>query len=93
LWSRRDGGKTRSGSPFSEPTLATTLREQYIWSPRYVNAPILRDRDADDDPDTGDLGKTDSGLEERLYYLTDANMNVTTLADTGGDAESTGFGR
>ena len=80
---RRDGGKTRSGTPLSEPTLATTLREQYIWSPRYVNAPILRDRD---NAAGGDLGKTGSGLDERLYYLTDANMNVTTLADTGGDA-------
>jgi len=80
---RRDGGKTRSGSPLSEPTLATTLREQYIWSPRYVNALILRDRD---NAAGGDLGKTGSGLDERLYYLTDANMNVTTLTDTGGDA-------
>jgi YD repeat-containing protein len=36
---RRDGGKTRSGSPLSEPTLATTLHEQYVWSPRYIDSP------------------------------------------------------
>ena len=83
---RRDDSKTRSGDPLSEPTLATTLREQYVWSPRYIDAPILRDRETDDDPETGDLGKTGSGLDERLYYLTDAHMNVTTLVDTGGDA-------
>jgi len=41
----------------------------------------LRDRDADSDSETGDLGVTDSGLEERLYYTTDANMNVTALGD------------
>lgn len=80
---RRDGGRTRSGDPLSEPTLATTLREQYVWSPRYIDAPILRDRD---NATGGDLGKTSSGLDERLYYLTDAQMNVTTLVDTGGDA-------
>ena len=34
----------------------------------------------------GDLGKSGSGLDERLYYTTDANMNVTALLDTGGDA-------
>ena len=76
---RRDDGKSRS----SEPTLATTLREQYVWSPRYIDAPILRDRD---NAAGGHLGKTGSGLDERLYYLTDANFNVTTLVNTGGDA-------
>lgn len=80
---RRDGGITRSGSPLSEPALATTLREQYAWSPRYIDSPILRDQDA---ASGGDLGKSGSGLDERLYYLTDAQMNVTALVDTGGDA-------
>ena len=80
---RRDGGIARSGSPLAEPALATTLREQYVWSPRYIDSPILRDRD---DAAGGNLGKSGSGLDERLYYLTDAQMNVTTLVDTGGDA-------
>ena len=60
------------------------LYEQYVWSLRYIDGPILRDRDADEDSQTGDLGKTDSGLEERLYYTTDANMNVTALVNTSG---------
>ena len=59
---------------------------QYVWSARYIDSPVLRDRNADADGETGDLGKTGSGLEERLYYLTDANFNVTTLVDTSGDA-------
>jgi RHS repeat-associated protein len=59
---------------------------QYVWSRRYIDAPVLRDRDADSDSETGDLGVTGSGLEERLYYTTDANMNVTALLDTDGDA-------
>ena len=50
---------------------------QYIWSPRYIDAPILRDKNTDAD------GLCD---DERIYYLGDANFNVTTLVDTGGDA-------
>ena len=58
------------------------LYEQFVWSLRYIDSPILRDRDAV--PETGDLGKSGSGLDERLYYTTDANMNVTALVDTDG---------
>ena len=50
---------------------------QYVWSPRYIDAPVLRDKNTDAD------GLCD---DERLYYLGDANFNVTTLVDTGGDA-------
>jgi RHS repeat-associated protein len=49
-------------------------KTQYVWSVRYIDALILRDRNNDENPD----------LEERLYYLNDANMNVTALiADDG----------
>jgi len=34
----------------------------------------------------GDLGDSGLGLDEWLCGLTDANMNVTALVDTGGDA-------
>jgi len=70
----------------SEETGPETLdvEMQYVWSARYIDAPVLRDRDADDDAETGDLGVTDSGLEERLYYTNDANMNVTALLATDG---------
>ena len=50
---------------------------QYVWSQRYIDAPVLRDKNTDAD------GLCD---DERLYYLGDANFNVTTLVDTGGDA-------
>jgi len=49
-------------------------KTQYVWSVRYIDALILRDRDTDDDGD----------LDERLYFTNDANMNVTALLDTGG---------
>ena len=65
----------------SETTPATAVKCQYVWSLRYIDAPVLRDRD---DGEGGNLGKTDSGLEERLYYTTDANMNVTALVSTAG---------
>jgi len=61
----------------SEPEVATTLNKQYIWSNRYIDAPVLRDRDTDDDGD----------LDERLYYTTDANMNVTALVNTSGTVQ------
>jgi RHS repeat-associated protein len=50
---------------------------QYVWSQRYIDAPILRDKNTDTD------GLCD---DERLYYLGDANFNITTLVDTSGDA-------
>ncbi|NLY00947.1 MAG: hypothetical protein GXY83_33060 [Rhodopirellula sp.] len=50
---------------------------QYVWSARYIDAPVLRDKNADADELCDD---------ERIYYLGDANYNVTCLVDTGGDA-------
>ena len=50
---------------------------QYVWSQRYIDAPVLRDENTDADSLCDDA---------RVYYLDDANFNVTTLVDTGGDA-------
>ena len=50
---------------------------QYVWSARYIDATVLRDKNTDTDSLCDD---------QRLYYLTDANMNVTCLVDTGGNA-------
>ncbi len=50
---------------------------QYVWSQRYIDAPVLRDENTDADGTCDDA---------RIYYLGDANFNVTTLVDTGGDA-------
>jgi hypothetical protein len=70
------------GSPFQ--LLATSPEEQYVWSLRYIDSPVLRDRNADANNSTGILGKASSGLEERLYYQTDASMNVTALVNPSG---------
>jgi hypothetical protein len=50
---------------------AALVREQYVWAPTYVDALVLRDRDA-----TGD-----GRLEERLWVQQDGNYTVTGLLD------------
>mgnify|MGYP000901819537 CR=1 FL=1 len=57
---------------------------QFVWGLRYIDNLVLRDRNADSNTSNGDLGKTGSGLEERLYALQDANWNVVAIADTSG---------
>ena len=57
--------------------VATNLKVQWVWSARYIDAPVLRDRDT-----TGN-----QELDERLYYTTDANMNVTALVNTSGTVQ------
>ncbi|MBM4094182.1 MAG: RHS repeat-associated core domain-containing protein, partial [Planctomycetes bacterium] len=63
----------------SENTEPESLQPQYqyVWSQRFIDAPILRDKNTDTDSLCDD---------ERLYYLGDANFNITTLIDTSGDA-------
>ena len=58
----------------------------YGQSPERVGRPLhrrpgLRDRDADGDSGTGNLGVTGSGLEERLYALQDPNWNVVATGE------------
>lgn len=62
----------------SENTEPETLQPeyQYVWSLRYIDAPVLRDKNTDSD---------DLCDDERLYYLNDANMNVTCLVESDGD--------
>jgi RHS repeat-associated protein len=47
---------------------------QHVWSPVYVDALVLRERDTD----------SNGSLDERLYVQQDANFNVTALVDTNG---------
>jgi RHS repeat-associated protein len=49
--------------------------KQYVWGLRYIDAPILRDRETDAGSD---------GLDERLYYTQDGNFNVTALVNPAG---------
>jgi len=48
---------------------------QYVWSPVYVDAMVLRDRDSDGD----------GTLDERLWVVQDANYNVTAIFDNSGN--------
>ncbi len=52
-------------------------KHQYVWSRRYIDAPILRDENTDQDSSCDD---------QRFYYLNDANFNVTALVNSNGDA-------
>jgi len=69
--------ETREGTG-ATPAQAETLQPKYqnVWSPRYIDALILRDENTDTD------GLCD---DSRLFYLADANYNVTALVDTNGD--------
>ncbi len=57
-----------------EERVGGVTKAHYVWSPVYVNALVLRDRDA-----TGG-----GSLNERLYVQQDANWNVTALVSTSG---------
>jgi len=48
---------------------------QYVWSPVYVDALVLRDRDSNGD----------GTLDERLYVAQDGNYDVTALFDNAGN--------
>jgi len=63
----------------SENTGPETLQPEYqhVWSMRYIDAAVLRDKNTDSD---------DLCDDERLYYTNDANMNVTALVGTDGTA-------
>ena len=51
----------------------TTAMNQYVWSPRYIDAPIVRFHDGNAD---GYVYTT--GVDNTRYYTGDANYNVTT---------------
>jgi RHS repeat-associated protein len=56
----------------------TTAVNQYVWSPRYIDAPMFRLHDGNAD---GDIG----GEADNVHlYLTDANYNVTAVLDWSG---------
>ena len=54
--------------------IPATSDTRYVWSPVYVDAMVLRDRNAD-----GNSGTGPGGLEERVYALQDGNWNTTAL--------------
>jgi len=74
-------GVERTGTPLPEPSVSTAVDHQFVWGIRYIDDLILRDRDVESE---GDLGKSGSGLDERLYALQDPNFNVVALAESDG---------
>ncbi len=48
-----------------------------MFSPVYVNALVIRDRDTD----------ANGSLDERLYFTSDANYDVTSAIDTSGTVQ------
>ena len=73
-WQELESRRTTSENTGPE---SVQPQHQYVWSRRYIDAPVLRDKNTDAD------GLCD---DERVYYLGDANFNVTTLVSTAGDA-------
>ena len=69
--------ETRQSDTESAQPETLQPKHQYVWSQRYIDAAVLRDEN------TGTNGLCD---DQRLYYLNDANFNVTALLDTNGDA-------
>jgi RHS repeat-associated protein len=77
--SETKGSNTRdfyytAGWQVLEEKLNGTTDISYVWSPVYVDALIVRDRDTD----------ANGSLDERLYVLQDANFNVTALVNASG---------
>ena len=66
--------ETRQGDPTAAPSTLTPTN-QYVWSLRYVDAPILRDSFD---------GSGNVVPASRIYYLGDANYNVTALVNPSG---------
>jgi RHS repeat-associated protein len=53
----------------------TTTTAQFVWSPVYVNALVCQDSAVIGQ--TGNWGKSNSGMTQRLFFQQDANFNVT----------------
>ena len=60
---------------------ATAVTQQYVWSARYVDSPVESDRTVST---YNSSTQTWTAATDRLYYLTDANNNVTAVTDASG---------
>jgi len=77
---------TQSTLTAARTTPSTTVRYQYVWDPRYIDAPICRDSDTSDGSGGDPNGKCTDSDDEHLYYSQDANYHVTALVD-GSDGD------
>jgi RHS repeat-associated protein len=69
-------------------TPAEAVHVQYVWDIRYIDTPVLRIRDTAGP--NGPDGALDPAVDEVVYYLTDANMNVTALVDATAGSPTAG---
>ena len=65
----------RYGEGQPKEAVPETPSVQWLWDPRYIDAPVLRWR------------SVSGPLDETLYYCNDANMNVTALVSASGTVE------
>jgi len=63
-----------SGWKVLEEKVGANTTNRHVWSPVYVNAMVLRDRDTN----------SDGMLDERLWVMHDASWNVVGLVDGSG---------
>ena len=72
----------RDRLPASPAAGATAMTQQFVWSPRYVDSPVLRTQTTA----TYSEGTSSwSSSTATYYYLTDANDNVTAVTDASGN--------
>ena len=64
--------------------LATNVYRQYVWDPRYIDAPVCRDEDLHDGSGGSPDGDCTDSDDEHLYYAQDANFNTTALVSAAG---------
>jgi len=59
-------------------------RRQFIYGGRYIDEPLIFDKDTDSDGDC-----TDTGGSDRFFYAQQANYNVVAVAKDDGDGAAT----
>ena len=73
-----------SGTNVIQEQFASTYT-QFVYGLAYVNDVILRDRNADGNVSTGNLGITGTGMEEREYEQHDKQFSAISLTDASGN--------
>jgi len=66
------------------PSATPQIADQYVWGEANVNELVLRDRHSGEGLGYN-YGIANSGLDERIYALQDANWNVTSLINFTGN--------
>ena len=68
--------------------------ERFVWDLRYIDTPVVRFYDPNTDGDFADAGHVASGTwivgDSILYYLDDANHNITAVFDGNPDSSTAG---